>query len=64
MVDRPPYYEGSSMAPDLAEDEPLVCLDIESQQVLNMRAGIGELFDILENEPFCARPQNGKEKPC
>ena len=52
------------MAPDLAEDEPLVCLDIESQQVLNMRAGIGELFDILEDKPFCAIPQNGKEKPC
>jgi len=29
-----------------------------------MRAGIGELFDILEDKPFCAIPQNGKEKPC
>ena len=63
MKKRPPYYEGSSMAPDLAEDEPLVVFDVENHQVLNMRAGIGELFDILEDKPFCAIPQNGKEEP-
>ena len=38
------------MAPDLAEDEPAVYVDIENQQVDNLRSGIGELFDILEEE--------------
>jgi hypothetical protein len=61
MKKRPPYYEGSSMAPDLANDEPLVVFDVENHQVLNMRAGIGKLFDILEDKAFCASPQKGKE---
>ena len=51
MKKRPPYYKGSKNAPDLADDEPAVYVDIESQQVENMRSGIGELFDILEDEP-------------
>ena len=59
MVDRPPYYEGSENAPDLADDKPTGYVNVEAQQIENLRAGIGELFDILENEPFCAIPQKG-----
>jgi hypothetical protein len=52
------------MAPDLADDKPATYVDVEAQQIDNLRTEIGELFDILENEPFCAIPQKGKEEPC
>jgi hypothetical protein len=50
MKKRPPYYEGSENAPDLAENEPAAYVDIENQQIDNLRSGIGELFDILEDK--------------
>ena len=46
----PEWYKGSPMAPDMAENEPLVVFDVEAHQVANLRAEIKELFDILEKK--------------
>ena len=46
----PEWYEGAEMAPDMAENETLVAFDVESHQVANLRAEIGELFDMWEED--------------
>ena len=46
----PEWYKGSPMAPDMAENEPLVVFDVEAHQVANLRAEIKGLFDMWEED--------------
>jgi hypothetical protein len=51
MKERPEWYEGSSLAPDCVDDEPLVIFDVEAHQIANFVAGgRQELYDFLEEE--------------
>ena len=49
-MNHPEWYKGSPMAPDMAENEPLVVFDVEAHQVANLRAEIKELFDMWEED--------------